>query len=129
MSLVNCVCSPQAAISPSQPIPHCFYTGHDTLWESFWSLQISHSGHDPSWLLVHFLAGRARETEKSFTWAKHCSAKPSVCYQHYSPAKSKTHLQLLYYLLERKLSPSQLKLGQSGLTEYIHALKKKKKLN
>lgn len=49
----------------------------NTPQERLWPGQISCSGHAPSCLLVPLLTGTARETEKSLTWAKHCSAQPT----------------------------------------------------
>ena len=57
----------RAAICPSWPTPPSLYTEHDVLWYgiSLWLVQVSCPGYAPSQLLVHLLAGRARETEKS----------------------------------------------------------------
>ena len=59
----------QAEIHPSQPTPPCLYTGHYILWYgiSLSLVQVSCPGYAPSQLLVHLLAGRAWETEKSLT--------------------------------------------------------------
>ena len=102
----------QAAIGPSQPTPPSLYTEHDVLWHriSLWLVRVSCPGPAPSQLFVHLLAGRAWETEQSLTSDK-CylaTTKTSVCYQHCSHTKSKTH----YQLLRRKLTLSQPKQGQ-----------------
>ena len=57
----------RAAIRPSWPTPPSLYTGHDVPWYgiSLWLVQVSCPGYAPSQLLVHLLAGRAWETEKS----------------------------------------------------------------
>lgn len=127
-SLVNCVCSPWAAIGPSQPIPQFLYRE----WHSQRELLASSNQQLWPW---SFLASFALPCWQSvgnrevldMGQALLSKANTLMCYQHYS-AKSKTHLQLLYQLLERKLPLSQLKPGQTALTEYSHALIKKKKI-
>ena len=59
----------RAAICPSYPAPPSLYTGHDVLWYgiALWLVGVSCPGCAPSQLLVHLLAGRAWETEKSLT--------------------------------------------------------------
>ena len=59
----------RAAIHASWPTPPCLYTGHDVPWYGIplWLVQVSCPGYAPSQLLAHLLAGRAWETEKSFT--------------------------------------------------------------
>lgn len=63
------------------------------MWDgiSLWLPQVRSPGHDPS-LLLHFLPGRAWETEKSLTQDKLCltTIKTSASYQHYSHPEFKT---------------------------------------
>ena len=83
----------QVAIHPSQPSPPSLYTEQDILWYGIplWLVRVSNSGCASSQLLVHLLAGRAWETEKSLTWDKRylATTKTSGCYQHYPHTKSK----------------------------------------
>ena len=97
---IQCNCSPPAHGCPSSDPPllansPSLYTEHDVLWYgiSLWLVQVSCPGHAPSQLLVHLLAGRDWETEKSLAWDKRnlATTKTLVCYQHYSHTKSKTH--------------------------------------
>ena len=59
----------RAVIRPSRATPPSLYTEHDVLWYgiSLWLVRLSCPGCAPSQLLVHLLAGRAWETEKSLT--------------------------------------------------------------
>ena len=59
----------RAAMRPSQPTPPYLYTGHDVPWYGIplWLVRVSCPGYAPSQLLVHLLAGRAWETEKSLS--------------------------------------------------------------
>ena len=58
-----------AVIRPSWPALPCLYTGHDVIWYGIplWVVRVSCPGYAPSQLLVHLLAARAWETEKSLT--------------------------------------------------------------
>ena len=83
----------RAAIHPSRPTLPSLYTEHDILWYgiSLWLVRVSCPGRAPSQLLVHLLAGRAWESEKSLTYKRYlATTKTSECYQHYSHTKSKT---------------------------------------
>ena len=57
----------RAVIRPSWPTPPRLYTGHDVPWYGIplWLVRVSCPGSAPSQLLIHLLAGRAWETEKS----------------------------------------------------------------
>ena len=57
----------RAAMRPSQPTPPYLYTEHDVPWYGIplWLVRVGCPGYAPSQLLVHLLAGRAWETEKS----------------------------------------------------------------
>ena len=63
-------------LTGAQPVPELrcplanfpsLYTGHDIIWYGIllWPVWVSCPGYAPSQLLVHLLAGRAWETEKS----------------------------------------------------------------
>ena len=58
----------QRSAPPSQLLPY-LYTEHDVPWYGIplWLVRVGCPGYAPSQLLVHLLAGRAWETEKSLS--------------------------------------------------------------
>lgn len=107
----RCPAHPWAVIVLFQPAPPVYTLSvafHGVEWP-FGQFRSAPPGHAPSQLLVHLLAGRSQETEKSLTQGKSylATTKTSVCYQHYSLIESKT----LYRLLGRKFCPSQSEDG------------------
>lgn len=67
---------PRQFSSRDQPLlasPPC-WAWHSRDGISLWPLRVSCPGHAPCQLLVHLLAGRAGDTEKSLTYGEHCWA-------------------------------------------------------
>lgn len=62
--------------APFQPTSHSLHKGHGVLWSGIflWSVWVSCLVCTSSSLLMHLLAGRAKDIEKSLTWGEHNGA-------------------------------------------------------